>query len=165
MGNEKTYRRRVGEVRELVIGEHSVNWSTPRLMAVYGATPYTVKRRLVEINWCGRHITVHRKVADDLKRIEDRIRRKEKAKGYERWVPESVGTFAWRRMRGRRSLSHHSFGICLDIDEADNESTARFDKHDMTTIPVRVVQAFADEGWTWGGSWNGPCDPMHFQKA
>jgi hypothetical protein len=32
----------------------------------------------------------------------------------------------------------------------------------LTDMPLWLVQAFIEQGWTWGGSWGGFLDAMHF---
>jgi hypothetical protein len=141
-----------------------VAWGVLHRKAVYGATERAVRKQLVTIVWCGKSITVHRKEVVSLKRVEDRIRRKEKAKGYKTWTPRRVDTFNWRPVRGGKSLSRHAHAIALDIDPESNRMHAHYNGVITTTLPARVVQAFIDEGWSWGGNWTAPCDPMHMQR-
>jgi hypothetical protein len=35
-------------------------------------------------------------------------------------------------------------------------------EHGLTDMPTWLVQAFIEQGWTWGGSWGGFLDAMHF---
>jgi hypothetical protein len=35
-------------------------------------------------------------------------------------------------------------------------------EHGLTDMPLWLVQAFIEQGWTWGGSWGGFLDAMHF---
>lgn len=53
-------------------------------------------------------------------------------------------------------LSHHSWGIAIDINVSTNRPGTRSD------LDPRVVGAFEDAGFTWGGRWLIP-DPMHFE--
>jgi len=72
-----------------------------------------------------------------------------------------AGAYNFRLMRGGSKLSMHSWGCAIDFDSARNafgDSTPNF-----ATIPV-VLDAFASEGWTWGGNWKKP-DGMHWQAA
>jgi hypothetical protein len=32
----------------------------------------------------------------------------------------------------------------------------------LTDLPLWMAQAFVEQGWTWGGSWGGFLDAMHF---
>lgn len=85
-------------------------------------------------------------------------------------VTKFGGAYNYRLMRGGSNLSMHSYGCAIDLDPANNglgDSTPRF-----AEFP-RVLAAFADEGWLWGGDWNGNgstaderrCDGMHWQAT
>jgi RHS repeat-associated protein len=65
------------------------------------------------------------------------------------------GSFNIRPVRGGQGHSAHSWGIAIDFNAADNPLGAR------PTMPQRVVNAFTDAGFTWGGNWQRP-DGMHF---
>lgn len=80
------------------------------------------------------------------------------------------GCVMYRLMRGGDSLSIHSYGAAIDLDPARNglyDKTPNFANHPW------VVKAFKDEGWRWGGDWNGngssaderKADGMHFQAT
>ena len=69
------------------------------------------------------------------------------------------GGYNFRLMRGGNSLSMHSYGCAVDFDPARNglgDPTPAMDR--------RVIDAFAAEGWVWGGQWKQK-DGMHFQAA
>lgn len=85
-------------------------------------------------------------------------------------VSKFAGTFNYRPMRGLTSLSMHAFACAIDLDPANNglgDNTPRFEKY------PEVLKAFADQGFTWGGDWNGNgrssderrCDGMHWQAT
>jgi hypothetical protein len=80
------------------------------------------------------------------------------------------GAVMYRLMRGSNTLSMHSYGCAIDLDPVNNglrDITPRF-----ATFP-RVLEAFAKEGWRWGGDWNGNgssaderrADGMHWQAT
>lgn len=80
------------------------------------------------------------------------------------------GAYNYRLMRGLNTLSMHAYGCAIDLDPQRNylgDRTPHF------TPDHPVVKAFRDEGWIWGGDWNGNgssaderrCDGMHFQAA
>lgn len=64
--------------------------------------------------------------------------------------PRSIG-----RVPGGR-LSHHAWGIALDINAADNAFGTRSD------LDPRLVEIMERAGLTWGGRWLVP-DGMHFE--
>ena len=53
-------------------------------------------------------------------------------------------------------LSHHSWGIAIDINVAENAFGTKPDQD------PRLVEIFEDHGFTWGGRWLVP-DGMHFE--
>lgn len=72
-----------------------------------------------------------------------------------------AGGFNFRVMRGGTALSMHSWGCAVDFDSARNAFGSRAPR--FADIPA-VLNAFDDEGWTWGGRWHTP-DGMHWQAA
>ena len=71
------------------------------------------------------------------------------------------GGYNFRLMRGSNMLSMHSWGCAVDFDPERNgfgDATPNF-----ANCPA-VRDAFAAEGWTWGGAWRKP-DGMHWQAA
>jgi len=72
-----------------------------------------------------------------------------------------AGGYIFRPMRTSTRLSMHSWGCAIDFDSSRNyqeDTTPNF-----ANIPA-VLDAFAAEGWTWGGRWRKP-DGMHWQAA
>lgn len=57
----------------------------------------------------------------------------------------------------KKPLSIHSYGLAIDINWDTNPVGKRGD------MPDYVVVLFKKYGWTWGGDWKSPKDPMHFQ--
>jgi hypothetical protein len=53
-------------------------------------------------------------------------------------------------------LSHHSWGIAIDLNVAQNRPGTRPD------LDPRLVRIMEDNGFTWGGRWLVP-DGMHFE--
>lgn len=123
-------------------------------------------------------IRIHKACADSFLRILNALlasARKENPRD-----PQSVldhwgvsifgGVVMYRLMRGLNELSMHSYGCAIDLDPARNalrDTTPRF-----AEFP-QVLKAFADEGWRWGGDWNGNgssaeerrADGMHWQAT
>lgn len=64
--------------------------------------------------------------------------------------------FIGRDPRGR--LSHHSWGIAIDINVADNAFGTKGDQD------PRLVELMEEAGFTWGGRWL-VTDAMHFEWA
>lgn len=123
-----------------------------------GWSARVVRRRLVKVEFLGEHIWVHRKIVKRLAAVEKLIRRFEKVHKVDRYHPTVIQTFCWRRIRGGKNLSNHSWGIALDIDPAKNPQGAH-----LTTIPPHVVNAFRRMGFRWGGVYQSKPDVMHFE--
>jgi hypothetical protein len=92
---------------------------------------------------------------------------------------ERMGCFKWRHIQHnpKKPLSYHSWGIAVDINPPDNK-LKRYkqgaapkpwsDKWWATWpkgVPEKLVQAFEESGFTWGGRWTRTPDNMHFQLA
>ncbi len=134
---------------------------TPPFRMTYAGQPIT------------RGIRVHRHCADSLLRVLNNLHRAAKGKQetLDHWgVSIFGGVVDYRLMRGANSLSIHSYGAAIDLDPARNglyDRTPRF-----AEFP-EVLDAFAMEGWRWGGDWNGngssaderKADGMHWQAT
>lgn len=80
--------------------------------------------------------------------------------GYERVYPiRQLGCFVPRHKMNdpKRSLSLHSYGIAIDVNWRTNPVGKN---GDMSKDLIRIFRRY---GWTWGGSWRRPKDPMHFE--
>ena len=109
-------------------------------------------------------IRIHRECADSLKNILTQIwisSAQNENKIKEWGMHLYAGGYNFRPMRGGSRLSMHSWGCAVDFDSARNA----FGDHspNFASIPA-VLDAFANEGWTWGGKWKTP-DGMHWQAA
>lgn len=109
-------------------------------------------------------VRVHRKCAESLARVFAAIWQasgQDQAK-IEQWGCHLLGGgFTYRAKRGGSSLSMHAYGCAIDLDPDRNgmgDTTPNF-------ANIReVLNAFASEGWEWGGDWSSP-DGMHWQAA
>jgi hypothetical protein len=118
-------------------------------------------------------IRVHKHCAQSLLRVLNNL--KDAAKGKQKildhWgVSIFGGVVAYRLMRGGNRLSIHSYGAAIDLDPARN---GMYDRTPRFAEFPEVLKAFADEGWRWGGDWNGNgssadermADGMHWQAT
>lgn len=132
--------------------ENLVYISTPwKLVTAWDASP--VKR-----------IRVHQKCADSLSRVFADLwnAAEQKQATIEAWgLHLFAGAYSFRAMRNSTRLSMHSWGCAIDFDSARN---ALGDHHPHFATLQPVLDAFAKEGWTWGGAWKKP-DGMHWQAA
>jgi hypothetical protein len=114
-------------------------------------------RNIVEIEFLGRTMFVHRAASRHFLRLEAL---------FEARAPEYAAAVAlgdlddWsyenRNVRGEHAKSNHAFGIAIDINALANPLGTGGD------MPEEVVRQWEAEGGEWGGDWSRP-DPMHFE--
>lgn len=88
-------------------------------------------------------------------------------------------SFNDRLMTGGKSLSHHAYGLAIDINPVQNPYVYNqivlpplgkdFLDRDMPIKGMIIkndpcYQAFTSRGWQWGGNWTQPIDYQHFEK-
>ena len=115
------------------------------------------RRNIVEIEFLGRAMFVHRGTSRHFLRLE----RLFEARAPEYAAAVSLGelddwSYENRDVRGADSKSSHAFGIAVDINALANPLGATGD------MPEDVVRQWEAEGGEWGGDWSRP-DPMHFE--
>jgi len=69
------------------------------------------------------------------------------------------GVFQIRKIRGRTSMSLHSWGIAVDVNASWNPLGGK------STLSPEFVKCFTDAGFFWGGNFQNRKDPMHFELA
>ena len=106
-------------------------------------------------------LTVHKKLADTYKRIFNEL--------YLMKFPINLAScYCFRTMNngsGTDALSHHSYGVALDINWDVNPHIyyGTPDESSQYYINADVVNVFKSHGFYWGGDWNDPwTDWMHF---
>jgi len=87
------------------------------------------------------------------------------------------GSFVCRPVTGGTSFSEHAKGLAIDInpfhnpyirgdrvlpEQASTYIDRSLNEQGMLQPDSLVVQAFAEIGWSWGGSWNSLKDYQHF---
>jgi len=161
------YRSPYGDPRGRGGAAVSPQWYADNILTI--KPPFAMSMGDIKIT----RIPVHKLVAPSLERVLAALHRA--ANGHQptldNWgVSKFGGSFNYRPMRGLSTLSMHAFGVAIDLDPANNglgDQTPRF-----AQFP-QVLKAFADEGWVWGGDWNGNgltsderrCDGMHWQAT
>ena len=115
------------------------------------------RRNIVEIEFLGRAMFVHRGTSRHFLRLE----RLFEARAPEYAAAVSLGelddwSYENRDVRGADSKSSHAFGIAVDINALANPLGTTGD------MPEDVVRQWEAEGGEWGGDWSRP-DPMHFE--
>lgn len=111
-----------------------------------------------------KRITVHKRIAVSLVRILTRIGETfDAAERKALQLDQYGGVNNFRRKRGGKGLSIHSWAAAIDLAPAVNGFGVRYDEA-AGMMPMAVVRIFEAEGWEWGGLWSRP-DAMHFQAA
>ncbi|MDI9407826.1 MAG: M15 family metallopeptidase [Candidatus Pacebacteria bacterium] len=157
-----------GNPKSRTPGVSSAKWEAENL--VYVKAPFVM-------TFAGQKLTsgmkVHRHCAASLARIMDAIwaASGKDQKVIDHWgLSIYSGGHVFRLMRDGVALSMHSYGCAVDFDRARNDL---FDRTPRFAEFPEVLKAFADEGWRWGGDWNGNgssaderrADGMHWQAT
>ena len=108
-------------------------------------------------------LLVHKKLASELEDIFDELLDVE-----DFYInTDECYSYNWREMAsGSGRLSHHSYGVCIDLNSTANPPVY-WDEEPDTESPYYcsddVVEIFKDHGFYWGGDWSEKYyDPMHF---
>jgi len=83
--------------------------------------------------------------------------------------------FNYRKVKGSKVLSAHSYGMAIDINPLQNPHiqgkitqpvNAKYDPKVRGTIlrDSELVKEFVKRGWQWGGRWKSSKDYQHFEK-
>lgn len=104
-----------------------------------------------------------------------------KADDYASIDADNTSAFNCRPAEGSSSWSRHAYGLAVDINPRENpyiyangtgshENARKFFKRPVRAPGVinpgdRVVKAFQQRGWEWGGYWSGIKDYQHFSKG
>ncbi len=87
----------------------------------------------------------------------------------------NTSAFNYRKVRGQKTISAHSYGLAIDINPLQNPhikrntiqpSNGKYDVNAVGTILKNsvIVQEFRKRGWQWGGTWRSSKDYQHFEK-
>jgi hypothetical protein len=92
----------------------------------------------------------------------------------------NTASFVCRAARNQTRWSAHAYGLAVDVNPFQNPyrrgdlvlpelGSAYLDRDRIRPGMIRagdvVTTAFADIGWTWGGTWRSPTDLMHFSAT
>lgn len=139
------------------------------LRARYGKDAAAVRAALVDVDFVGQRVRVHRLVAPALARVAARLVEQVRANPSLRAfvVGGLGGTVQWRNIAGTNRLSTHAFGTAIDLVVSQSDYWRWQRAADGTIawrnrIPAAIVEAFEAEGFAWGGRWF-HYDTMHFE--
>ncbi len=87
----------------------------------------------------------------------------------------NTSAFNYRKVKGQKVLSPHSYGMAIDINPLLNPhikgskiqpANAKYDIKEPGTIirNSELVKEFKKRGWQWGGTWRSSKDYQHFEK-
>lgn len=138
---------------------------------MYGSSSAAVQATLVPVRWFGQTVrfTSVNGAADSLRAVAADIAGHPDFKSFAKYL-QSSGTFYWRKVRGARRQSAHSYGIAFDIavPHSDywlwkNPAAKETDSIAYANrIPLGLVEIFQRHGFIWGGAWY-HFDTMHFE--
>ncbi len=134
-------------------------------LAAYGDTEAHVD--VVELDFLGQRLKVHRKVAPAFarvaRRLDEAVKREPSLRPY---LQNLGGTFVWRNIARTNRRSAHSYGVSLDVNVKHSHywewAKPKVPVRWTNRIPQALVDAFEAEGFIWGGRWY-HYDTMHFE--
>jgi hypothetical protein len=134
-----------------------------------------IESLMIQVEFLGGKMNIHRDIAERLKRVDAEIRKWEGGKAFIASLG-SVGGFNWREIAGTQRMSYHSWGLAVDIqpkrlggksiywmwEMQRNKDWMLVPLENRWNPPDRVIEIFENEGFIWGGKW--PFyDNMHFE--
>ena len=108
-------------------------------------------------------LTVHKKLATEVKLLFDDMMKVNNFR-----IKPDTYFYEWRLMAsGTGHMSHHSYGVAIDINPDDNPATYTGGSYNpggnYFSITDEIVQIWKKHGFYWGGDWSGYYkDYMHF---
>ena len=130
--------------------------NTGQLGAVFGSSQWAVGANLVPVNFRSHEVFFHKLAAPWLKKAS-----KEIGKSKINYRVDLLDTFNWRAKTTGYGQSLHSYGIAIDINPSRNPYS--FSGKRTTDLPPKFVNILKNNGFYWGGDWQGFTDPMHFE--
>lgn len=148
--------------------------------AIYDTgTRESTEQQIVKIDFLTKSINIHKKIEAPMKRISKKIMALSKQPELQPFFSTLSRTdgYAWRSVRDTKSKSFHSLGLAIDILPRGYyqkviywgwQKQLRPDDWYLTPVskrwtpPEKLIEAFAEEGFIWGGTWI-VWDNMHFE--
>lgn len=133
-------------------------------------SPYLTTISVPIVNENGTHttmnLTVHQKLADEIQQVFAEM----EAIGFPIKASQTAG-YNWRSMVSSGSVSHHSYGVAIDVNWNDNPyisnsltvGNSSYQPYiNRFSVTPEVIQIWKNHGFYWGGDWNSSKDYMHF---
>jgi hypothetical protein len=144
-----------------------------------GITRGEIEKNLMRATFLGSAVTIHRDIAEALKRVESNIKNTALVDSEIASFINSIGTmgaYNWRPIQGTGNMSFHSWGLAVDIQPKELRGKTIYwlwersfnDNWMLVPLarrwqpPPAVIKAFESEGFIWGGKWM-RYDNMHFE--
>ncbi|MDD2487478.1 MAG: M15 family metallopeptidase [Candidatus Gracilibacteria bacterium] len=140
--------------------------STSVLFDFLGGDFDQIKHDIAVVDFLGKKIVVHKYLKEVLEKIQNEVRSDPKAKRYK---IKSVGGYNPRKVRDYKDtqysgqISAHSLGLAIDINPKENGFLPYKTSGRNCKIPKVFVDIMKKNGFIWGGDWQTPYDPMHFE--
>ncbi|MBQ7419869.1 MAG: M15 family metallopeptidase [Prevotella sp.] len=135
---------------------------------MYGASEGEVRKHLISVPWFGEKVlfTTVNGAADSLRAVAAELAKHPELRSY----LKSSGSFYWRKVRGAKRQSAHSYGMTIDIgvSKSDywlwkNPGKGETDRIVYANrFPKALILIFEKHGFIWGGRWY-HYDTMHFE--
>lgn len=135
---------------------------------MYGRNEAEVRKNMTYVEWFGQKL-LFTKVNDANKQLE-KVAAELKNKPHLKRYLTNASTFYWRKVRGAKRQSAHSYGMTIDINtnysnywlwsnpKSSETSKLKYENR----IPIEIVEIFEKYGFIWGGRWY-HYDTMHFE--
>ena len=138
-----------------------------------------IEEHIKTIRFLNHRTKVHERILEPLKNVERKIleiaETDEDVKIFVNKI-KSTDAYYWRQIAGTNRKSFHSLGIAIDIlpvkitgemfwswtKEKNPDSWMLTPFSSRWTPPEKVIEAFEEEGFIWGGKWM-IWDNMHFE--
>ncbi|MGL4677079.1 MAG: M15 family metallopeptidase [Brevinema sp.] len=150
--------------------------------ALYGMKQISdTNKQIMKTRFLGKQVLIHQFAYSALQQVEKEIYGLTNNAVYGREVRkflkegDTVYSFFWRNIAGSKSRSLHSYGVAVDVLEANSKKAMYWlwrqdQKIDWIREPISVrwnpphsvVHIFEKYGFVWGGKWNF-YDTMHFE--
>lgn len=135
---------------------------------MYGSKDSEARKNLVIVEWFGRKLLFSKVngAAGQLEKVAAELAERPHLKKY---LTNST-SYYWRKVRGAKRQSTHSYGIAIDINVSYSDywlwSNPKAKESDQikyrNRIPIEIVRIFEKHGFIWGGRWY-HYDTMHFE--